>query len=387
MADDSLTRRDFIKKAMIATAGIAVGVYGLSRLLHHDSDRLTPQGSQPTAWEWSKEAYHYINRGDTVHCQVCPNQCAIREGGRSVCRNKINHEGRLYTMAYGNPCAVHIDPIEKKPLFHFLPSTSAFSIATAGCNFRCLNCQNWEISQRSPEETFNVELSPEQVVEKARDSGCRSIAYTYSEPTAWYEYMYDTSQKAASEGINNLWITNGYMNEDPLRDLCQYIHAANVDLKSFSDDIYHELNSGMLEPVLHTLEVLKDEGVWFEITNLVIPSWTDDMGMIEEMCRWIHAHLGPDYPLHFSRFLPQYKLLHLPPTPYEILQEARGLALDSGLHHVYVGNVPGAEEVNTYCPHCGKCIVERKGFFVTQNHIQEGVCAYCGESIAGVWDA
>jgi pyruvate formate lyase activating enzyme len=379
---ESLSRRDFLIRAGVAAAGVVLGAYTVSHLLN----RPGPETSKESQlWKWSKEGYHYITLGENVRCQVCPNECILREGQRSVCRNKTNYKGRLYTLAYGNPCAVHIDPVEKKPLFHFLPSTSAFSLATAGCNFRCLNCQNWEISQKSPEETSNGELFPEQVVEKAVQSGCASIAYTYSEPTAWYEYMYDTSRLAAQEGIKNVWITNGYMNEKPLKDLCQYLDAANVDLKSFSDDIYNTLNGGTLEPVLNTLKILKEGDVWFEITNLVVPTWTDDREMIQDMCVWLYENIGSDYPLHFSRFHPDYKLLNLPPTPYETLKEARDIALDAGLHYVYIGNIPGTEEVNTHCPSCEKVLVERKGFFVTEMHIKENVCEYCGYAIKGVW--
>ena len=386
---ESLSRREFIKRAAIAGAGITLGAYGLSRLLKDTSDYPSSSDSQPDEdsglWKWSREGYHYITLGENVRCQVCPNECILREGQRSVCQNKTNYKGVLYTLAYGNPCAVHIDPIEKKPLFHFLPSTAAFSIATAGCNLSCLNCQNWEISQKSPEETSNGDMFPEQVVENAEQSGCQSIAYTYSEPTAWYEYMYDTSKLAAHEGIKNVWVTNGYMNETPLRDLCQYLDAANVDLKSFREEIYNTLNSGMLEPVLNTLKTLKEEGVWFEVTNLVVPTWTDDMEMIAEMCQWLYQNVGSDYPLHFSRFHPDYKLLNLPPTPYETLKEARQIALDAGLHYVYIGNVPNAEEQNTYCPHCEKLIIERKGFFVTEMHVRASMCEFCGGEIKGVW--
>ncbi|MGC1121845.1 MAG: AmmeMemoRadiSam system radical SAM enzyme [Candidatus Methanofastidiosia archaeon] len=380
---EPMSRRDFIKKSVMAGAGIALGAYGISRLLQHESISESSSSGQP--WKWSKEGYHYITLGDYVKCQVCPNQCILREGIRSVCRNKTNYKGKLYTLAYGNPCAVHVDPVEKKPLFHFLPSSSVFSIATAGCNFRCLNCQNWEISQKSPEETTNMELFPEDVVVKAEQSGCQCIGYTYSEPTAWYEYMYDTAQIATQRRIRNIWVTNGYMNELPLRDLCQYLDAANVDVKSFDEEIYHELNSGMLQPVLNTLKVLKEEGVWFEMTNLVIPTWTDDLDMIREMCQWLYENVGPDYPLHFSRFHPDYKLQHLPPTPVEVLRKARTIAAEEGLHYVYIGNVPGIEEQNTVCPSCQKVVVERKGFFIAQMHVHQGVCEFCGETVAGVW--
>jgi pyruvate formate lyase activating enzyme len=380
---EPMSRRDFIKKSVMAGAGIALGAYGISRLLQREPISESSSSGQP--WKWSKEGYHYIALGDYVKCQVCPNQCILREGIRSVCRNKTNYKGTLYTLAYGNPCAVHVDPVEKKPLFHFLPSSSVFSIATAGCNFRCLNCQNWEISQKSPEETTNMELFPQDVVVRAEQSGCQCIGYTYSEPTAWYEYMYDTAQIATQREIKNIWVTNGYMNELPLRDLCQYLDAANVDVKSFDEEIYHELNSGMLEPVLNTLKVLKEEGVWFEMTNLVIPTWTDDMDMIREMCQWLFGNVGPDYPLHFSQFHPDYKLQTLPLTPVEVLRKARTIAMEEGLHYVYIGNVPGIEEQNTVCPSCHRVVVERKGFFIAQMHVHQGVCEFCGGTVAGVW--
>ncbi|MBU7024307.1 MAG: AmmeMemoRadiSam system radical SAM enzyme [Theionarchaea archaeon] len=380
---EPMSRRDFISKSVMAGAGIALGAFGISRLLQREPISESSENGQP--WKWSKEGYHYITLGDYVKCQVCPNQCILREGIRSVCRNKTNYKGTLYTLAYGNPCAVHVDPVEKKPLFHFLPSSSVFSIATAGCNLRCLNCQNWEISQKSPEETTNMELFPQDVVVRAEQSGCRCIAYTYSEPTAWYEYMYDTAHVAAQREIKNIWVTNGYMNESPLRDLCQYLDAANVDVKSFDEEIYHELNSGMLQPVLNTLKVLKEEGVWFEMTNLVIPTWTDDMDMIREMCQWLYENVGPDYPLHFSQFHPDYKLQHLPLTPLEVLRKARTIAMEEGLHYVYIGNVPGIEEQNTVCPSCHKVVVERNGFFISQMHVHQGVCEFCGGTIAGVW--
>ncbi|MBU7033820.1 MAG: AmmeMemoRadiSam system radical SAM enzyme [Theionarchaea archaeon] len=380
---EPMSRRDFIKKSVVAGAGLALGVYGVSRLLQHESPSASGDSGQP--WKWSREGYHYITLGDYVQCQICPNQCVLREGVRSVCRNKTNYKGTLYTLAYGNPCAVHVDPVEKKPLFHFLPSSSVYSVATAGCNFRCLNCQNWEISQKSPEETTNMELFPENVVMKAEQAGCQCVGYTYSEPTAWYEYMYDTARIASQRRIKNIWVTNGYMNEQPLRDLCQYLDAANVDVKSFDERIYHELNSGMLQPVLNTLKILKEEGVWIEMTNLVIPTWTDDLDMIREMCQWLYENLGPDYPLHFSRFHPDYKLQHLPPTPIEILKEAHTIAEEEGLHYVYIGNVPGVEEQSTVCPSCQRVVVERNGFFIVQMHIQNGACEFCGETVAGVW--
>jgi pyruvate formate lyase activating enzyme len=226
---------------------------------------------------------------------------------------------------------------------------------------------------------------PDKVVEGALHANCKSIAYTYSEPTAFYEYMLDTSKLARREEIKNVWITNGYINEGALKELCNFLDAANVDLKSFKEEIYNNLNSGTLQPVLDTLKTLKEQNVWFEITNLIVPTWTDKIEMIEEMCKWLVKNVGPDYPLHFSRFHPYYKLTNLPQTPIKILEEARRVALEAGLKFVYIGNVPGHPAQSTYCPACDKILIERKGYYVAQNNLVGGSCKFCGEEIAGVW--
>ncbi|MFH1126051.1 MAG: AmmeMemoRadiSam system radical SAM enzyme [Candidatus Altiarchaeota archaeon] len=384
----NITRREFLKKIALAGLGLGLGGFLLNKLLSKEDEIPSSvfNNSAPSElWTWSKEGYHYLKLGENVKCQVCPHQCLLKEGDRSVCRNKINKGGVLYTLAYGNPCAVHVDPIEKKPLYHFLPTSLAFSIATAGCNFRCLNCQNWEISQSRPEETQNMDLMPDKVVEGALQSSSKSIAYTYSEPTAFYEYMYDTSKLGREKGLRNVWVTNGYMNKKPLQDLSKYLDGAQVDLKGFREDIYNKLNAGTLEPPLETLKTLKEEGVWFEVSNLVVPTWSDDLDMIKEMCQWLVDNIGVDHPLHFLRFQPQYKLTQLPPTPVDTLENARKIALDSGLKYVYIGNIPNHEAENTYCPTDGRLLIERKGFSVTQNNIQDGACKYCGEKIPGVW--
>ncbi|MBW2988303.1 AmmeMemoRadiSam system radical SAM enzyme [Candidatus Woesearchaeota archaeon] len=386
--DKKITRREFLKYALTGVIGFGVGAYFLRRVftspLALNNTNLTTPSS---ALSWNvKEAYHYSQlAGGLVECQVCPNHCRLTEKQRSICRVKENISGKLYTFVYGNPCAVHIDPIEKKPLYHFLPGSGAFSIATAGCNFRCLNCQNWEISQFPPEKTNNIKLMPKEVVEYAIAKKCNSIAYTYSEPTAFYEYMYDTAKLAHEKGIKNLWITNGYMSEGALSDFCQYLDAANVDLKSFKEEIYNKLNSGHLQPVLDTLKLLPKKGVWLEITNLIVPTYTDDLDMIREMCKWIRDELGTDVPLHFSRFSPHYKLKHLPATPYSTLKKAREIALEAGLKYVYIGNVAELEGQQTYCPKCKKVVVRRNGFSVLEINLTNGRCKYCGERIAGVW--
>jgi len=333
-----------------------------------------------------KEALFYQKlENKTVQCQLCPRRCTIPDGRRGFCGVRENRDGILYTLSYAKTVATHIDPIEKKPLFHFLPSTTAFSIATAGCNLRCKFCQNWEISQSLPEDIDYVYIEPQDLVKKVKESGSPTLAYTYTEPTIFYEYMLETAKLAKSEGIKNIMHSNGYINEEPLRQLAKYLDAANIDLKGFSDDYYSKMTEGTLEPVLKTLKILKEEGVHVEITNLVLAGYNDDESSIIKMCLWIKENLGPDTPLHFSRFFPMYKLVSLNPTPVETLEKARKIALDCGLKYVYIGNLAGHPAENTYCPKCKKMLIERRGYFVIQNNIEDGKCKFCGEEIAGVW--
>lgn len=380
-----LNKRRFLKTCALGACGIAFGVKRLDAADRILAERFPPPPSSDELWKWSKEAEFYVKTSDGVQCQKCPHGCFLVEGDSGICRNRINYQGKMYSIAYGNPCAVHIDPIEKKPLFHFLPSTTAYSIAVAGCNLRCLNCQNWQISQFSPKETQNYDLMPDRVVEECLTAKCESIAYTYSEPNTFYEYGYDTAKLARAHGIKNVWKSSGFINEAPLRKLCKVIDAANIDLKSFDAEIYKKLNSAQLEPVLRTLKVLKEEGVWLEITNLVIPSWTDDLGMIRRMCDWIIMNKLGDCPVHFDRFVPLYKLDQLPQTPVVTLEKARDIALLAGIEYPYIGNVPGHSAENTWCHKCHKMIIERHGFVVVNNQVKNNRCAFCGEKIPGVW--
>lgn len=322
--------------------------------------------------------------GKVVQCELCPNGCVLDVNQTSRCRTRINKDGRLYSLVYGKPCAVHVDPIEKKPFFHFLPGTKAFSIATAGCVLSCKFCQNWQISQVKPEETDTYDLPPDKVVNNARIYNCRSIAYTYTEPTAFYEYMFDTALKAKNSDIKNTMHSCGYINEKPLRKLCKYMDAADIDLKAFTEDFYDKICNGSLKYVLNSLIILKEEKVWLEITNLVIPTLNDEIKNINEMCRWIVKNLGSDVPLHFSRFFPHYKLTNLPPTPVETLKNARKTAMDAGLKFVYIGNVRNEAE-NTYCPVCKKILIERAGYQIIKNNILNGKCKFCNTSISGIW--
>ena len=385
MGSKKLSKRKFIKYSVLGAGGMMLGL-GSGKLLASDASPNQLPSGKVGVWKWSKEAFYYVQTPRGPKCQLCPNECNVKKDDPGDCRTRIAEDGKLYSIAYGNPCAVHVDPIEKKPLYHFLPETKAFSIATAGCNLACLNCQNWQISQKSPKDTRNYQLMPESVVSKAAENNCKSIAYTYSEPIVFYEYMYDSAKLAKEQGIKNVMITAGFINEKPLRSLCKYIDAANIDLKSFSNDIYMRLNAGDLDTVLNTIKVMKEEGVWVEITNLIVPDWTDDMDMIEEMCNWLYDNGFEDTPLHFSRFTPLYKLKHLPPTPASKLNEARKIALSAGLKYVYIGNLPGNEGEDTFCPNCQEKIINRRGFYITKKNISNGKCGNCGEEIAGVWD-
>ncbi len=336
--------------------------------------------------EQLKEASFYRKLdAKTVQCQLCPRTCVIPEGGRGYCGTRQNRGGILYTLVYAKPVAVHVDPIEKKPLYHFLPSTEAYSIATAGCNLKCKFCQNWEISQGLPEELEYRYLEPPDTVKEARASGAPTIAYTYSEPTIFYEYMLETARLARREGIRNIMHSNGYINEAPLRALAKCLDGANIDLKGFSEDYYARLTEGSLGPVLNSLKILKEEGVHIEITTLILSGFNDEEADIRKMCLWIKDNLGPDTPLHFSRFFPMYKLTNLDPTPVASLERARNIALACGLHYVYIGNIPHEEAENTYCPRCKRIVVERKGYFIVHNNLKDGKCGFCAEKIAGVW--
>ncbi len=320
----------------------------------------------------------------TVGCELCPNGCVLDINQTSRCRTRINRDGKLYSLVYGKPCAVHVDPIEKKPFFHFLPGTTAFSIATAGCVLSCKFCQNWQISQAKPEETDTYDMPPEKVVNNAAAYKCKSIAYTYTEPTAFYEYMYDTAVIARNRKVRNTVHSCGYINEKPLRKLSKYLDAAAIDLKAFTEDFYERICNGSLKPVLASLAVLKEEGVWLEITNLVIPTLNDDLKKINEMSGWIVKNLGPEVPIHFSRFIPHYKLTNLPPTPLETLSEARKTAMDAGLKFVYIGNIRHEGE-NTFCPKCRKLLIERQAYTIVQNNVSRGKCKFCNTAVAGVW--
>jgi pyruvate formate lyase activating enzyme len=388
MGDARIDRRAFIKKSIIGGCGLAWGAYTLQDLLREGENARLRVGFANDApaelWKWSREADWYEAQGQMVRCTLCPHECILGENDRGFCRARVVKNRKLHSVVYGNPCAVHLDPMEKKPLYHFLPGTPIFSVATAGCNLRCINCQNWEISQAKPENTENMDLLPERLVQVAVQRNIPSIAYTYSEPIIFYEYVRDTAAMARERGIRNVLVTAAYISEKPLRELCSVVDAANVDLKGFNDHFYKKITGAKLDPVLRSLEVMREEGVWLEVTRLIVPTHSDDLEDIRAQCRWLVRNLGPGTPLHFSRFHPAYKLKRLPPTPIEVLDKARKIALDAGLHYVFIGNVPGHAAQDTLCPECGRKVIERRGYRVPANRLEKGRCP-CGEVIPGVW--
>jgi pyruvate formate lyase activating enzyme len=320
-----------------------------------------------------------------VQCELCPRACIIEPGQSGDCRVRVNIDGVLRSVVYGYPCSINIDPIEKKPLFHFLPGTQILSLATVGCNLHCLNCQNWEISQANPEESTAASYSPERVVALARQHNCPSIAYTYTEPIAYYEYAYDTSRLGRQAGLRNVLVTAAYCNTQPWRRLLEVTDAARVDLKGMSDDFYRKFCSGTVRPVQQCLIDAVAMGVHVEVINLIIPTLNDKPEEIRHLARWVKTNLGSDIPLHFSRFFPQYKMQHLPPTPLATLDTARQIALEEGLYYVYIGNIRSPQGENTYCPGCHKLLIERQGYVVVANNLKDGCCPGCGKKIYGVW--
>ncbi|MCK9255241.1 MAG: AmmeMemoRadiSam system radical SAM enzyme [Bacteroidales bacterium] len=351
-------------------------IYTYEAIVFSESDFIKKNKNQAKYYEKLEDG--------RIHCTLCPHECKLSEGKIGRCKTRQNINGELISLSYGNLVAIHIDPIEKKPLYHFLPGSSSFSLGTAGCNMNCKNCQNSEISQNSPLQLEYIEATPEQIVASAKKNKCESIAYTYTEPTVFYEFVLETAKLAKENGIKNIIISNGFINPEPLKELIPYLDAANIDLKAFKDSIYRDITSASLEPILNNLKILLDSDVWLEITNLIIPNHTDDMEMIAEMCDWLVENNFAETPLHFSRFFPSYKMQNVPPTPVATVEQAAQIAKSKGIKYVYLGNVH-QEEGNTNCSNCGQTLIKRKTYKTETNEFS-GKCKNCGEIINGIWN-
>jgi len=376
------SRRDFLKHSALtcawcAGAKQAWGTPGVRPLV----------GQEAAAEEHAPVEARYYEKQDDLRivCRLCPRECVVADRERGYCGVRENRRGTYYTLVHSDICAEHIDPVEKKPVFHFLPGTRAYSIATAGCNIECKFCQNWEISQFRPEQVRSMRRTPDDVARIAKSRGCRSIAYTYSEPVIFYEYMYDCAVAARARGIKSIMISNGYIQPEPLRELIKVLDAVKIDLKAFTDRFYRELCSGTLAPVLETLKILKESEIWFEIVVLLIPSWNDSAKEITALCEWVAENLGDSVPIHFTRFHPTYKIKNIARTPLDTLESAYEIARTAGLKFPYIGNVPEHEGDHTHCPECSKALISRIGFKVINDRIEEDQCPYCSKKIPGIW--
>ncbi len=329
-----------------------------------------------------KEALYYSSSKGLVHCSLCPHNCRIAEGKTGICNVRKNTGGKLYSFVYGRPTVFQVDPIEKKPLYHFLPGTTALSFGTIGCNLSCMNCQNWEISNAKPDDDTKVLATAKETVRAAVDHHCSSIAFTYNEPTIFYEYMLDVAKEAKKQGVRCVMVTNGYINPEPLKELLPYIDGANVDLKSFEDGFYKDICKAALDPVLETLKAITASGTHLEITTLIIPGKNDDMDMLQEMFTWIIKNLGNHVPIHLSAFHPDHKMMEVLPTNPGLIEEIQKTAMECGLRYVYPGNTSHAGI--TFCPGCKTELIVRRGFSVLSGVESDGKCQ-CGEEITGVF--
>jgi len=333
-----------------------------------------------------KEAMFYKKlEGKKVACQLCPRYCIIDKGKRGFCRNRENQEGKLYSIVYDKPCSIGKEPIEKAPFYHLLPGRERITLATVGCNQRCKYCQNWEISQSSLEDQRFYDAPPEKIIQLAKDNNVPIICFTYTEPVTFYEYMYDIAKLARIKGIKTCVVSGGFINPEPLKELCKVVDAIKIDLKGFDEKFYENVCGSHLQPVLDACKIVKESGIHLVIVNLVVPTLNDDTAKIHQMCIWIKENLGDDVPLHFTRFGPAYKLTNLPPTPITALENAIKVAHAVGLKYVYIGNVPGHDADNTYCPKCHKLLIKRQGYTVAENNIKNGKCRFCSEKIPGIW--
>jgi len=380
----TLDRRSFLKGA--ASAGAATSLIPLGQKLRAEPSLRSVPDQDDSRFIVEARFYEKLP-SKKIKCKLCPRECTVGDRERGYCGVRENRGGVYYTLVHSRVCAAHVDPVEKKPLFHYLPGSLAFSLATAGCNVNCKFCQNWDISQSRPEQIASVYAPPKRVAELAAQWRCQSIAYTYSEPVVFSEFLMETADAGHEAGIRSVVVSNGYIQDEPLRAAYGKMDAVKIDLKAFTDSFYQKIVTGQLKPVLDTLVTLRKIGKWTEIVYLVIPTLNDSEQEFRGLASWIKANLGTDVPVHFTQFHPDYLLKNLPITPISTLEKAREIARAEGLHFVYIGNVPGHPAENTYCPKCQRILVERRGFEIRQMAIRNGACPSCGQVIPGVWHA
>ena len=380
----SLDRRSFLKCALVS--GAALGIRDLSAPLAAMAPAAAPQKQDESRFTVEARFYQKL-QNKKIKCKLCPRECTVGDRERGYCGVRENHGGTYYTLVHSRVCAAHVDPVEKKPLFHYLPGTLAFSLATAGCNVNCKFCQNWDISQVRPEQVPADYAPPKLVADLAKQHNCPTIAYTYSEPVVFSEYLMDAADAGHEAGIRSVVVSNGYMQEESLKTAYGKMDAVKIDLKAFSESYYKDVVGGELKPVLESLVTLRKMGKWTEIVYLVVPTLNDGDDEFRGLARWVKTNLGVDVPLHFTQFHPEYLLKNLPLTPVPTLERAKAIADAEGLHYVYIGNVPGHPAQNTYCPKCRKLLVERVGFTTGQMLIRKGSCPFCKQSIPGIWHA
>ena len=405
MSPSPISRRDFLRTTCAGGAALLAGGHGLGALLPAPARAGDPLAElvrrAPRARYWVSTASADCaachapgtlapgaaprHRRPLVRCRLCARECMLAEGERGACEARVVAGGELRSLVYGRPITMHVDPIEKKPFFHFLPGAAAYSLATSGCPLRCKFCQNWEISQARPEDYAAAVLPPAAVARTAVERDAPVIAFTYNEPTVFLEYMTDIARAAKPLGRRSVLVSCGFMNEAPLRELCDVLDAIKIDLKGFREDFYRDVCGAELKPVLRSLRQVAASRVHLEIVNLVVPTLNDSARDLTEMSKWIAGELGPDVPVHFTRFHPDYQLRHLPATPVATLERAREIGMAQGLRFAYVGNLPGHPGNHTLCPGCGAKVIERDGMFVTAVRLRDGRCAGCGRAIPGVW--
>jgi pyruvate formate lyase activating enzyme len=370
-----MNRRSFLKHT--ALCGLALGM--MPALSGSPGNAASPSSG-------SRALFFASTKGNRVECRLCFRHCVIPDRRRGFCRVRENRRGELWSLVFGRPVGLQIDPIELEPMYHFVPGHKNLCVYTASCNFRCKHCQNWSVSQVAPEQISSLSRSPQEIVEEAIKAGCRSISHSINEPTIFYEMMLEVARQARQRGLLTLCHTNGGIAPGPLVELLKVLDGVTVDLKAFNEGFYRDICEARLEPVLATLKTIRAAGKHLEIVNLVIPTVNDQIDEIRSMSRFIVQHLGPEVPLHFTRFSPRYKMTHLPPTPIKTLEAAAAAAQKEGVRFVYLGNVVGHPGNSTYCPECRRMLIERSHFLVLNNYLRKGSCPSCNEKIPGIWD-